>query len=367
MGGPPGPAPVNLKQLEYFVRVAELGSFSKAALILNIAQPALSRQVRLLETDLHAALLQRTGRGVVLTEAGKRLFDHSIGILQLMLRVREDIASSRGEPAGRIVVGLPPSMGRLLTLPLVEGFRRALPKARLAIVEGLSAHLAEWISTGRVDIGLLHNPEPQPALEVTPVLEEPLGLVSPAAKPGGKAVEKRAGKKVSRLGQSAKDSSPRYRAEPVGSWASRRLADPGMNAGDGARRVVSPRNTATLEELTRLPLILPERTHAMRKLLETQAALSGHKLNVSLEISSVQSILDLVRAGYGHALLTPSALAASGDAAAFRLRPLVEPRLTSTLCLAVSAHKPATPLSKHVFRMLRELVLAAGKAQGALP
>jgi LysR family nitrogen assimilation transcriptional regulator len=269
----------------------------------------------------------RNGRGVVLTEAGKRLFDHSVGILQLVSRTREDIEASRAEPAGRIVVGLPPSMGRLLTLPLVEGFRRTLPKARLAIVEGLSAHLAEWISTGRVDIGLLHNPEPQPALEVTPVLEEPLGLVSPAKKGDLKqgAAKKGAGKKV------------------------------------------SPRDTATLAELTRLPLILPERSHAMRKLLETQAALSGHKLNVALEISSVQSILDLVRAGHGHAVLTPSALAASGNAAAFRLRPIVEPRLTSTLCLAVSAHKPATPLSKHVFRMLRELVAAAGRAQNPLP
>ena len=156
---------VNLKQLEYFVSVAELGSFSKAALILNIAQPALSRQVRLLETDLHVTLLMRNGRGVVLTEAGKRLFDHSVGILQLVARVREDIAASRDEPSGRIVVGLPPSMGRMLTLPLVEGFRRTLPKARLAIVEGLSTHLAEWISTGRVDLGLLHNPEPQSSLE----------------------------------------------------------------------------------------------------------------------------------------------------------------------------------------------------------
>ncbi|MEZ5613748.1 MAG: LysR substrate-binding domain-containing protein [Rhodocyclaceae bacterium] len=354
---------MNLRQLEYFVAVAELGSFSKAAVILNVAQPALSRQVRLLETDLHVTLLVRNGRGVVLTEAGKRLFDHSVGILQLVSRVREDIEASRDEPAGRIVVGLPPSMGRLLTLPLVEGFRRTLPKARLAIVEGLTAHLAEWISTGRVDLGLLHNPEPQSALEVMPVLEEPLGLVSPAAKPGGKAVEKRAGIKVSRLGQSAKDSSPRYRAEPDGSWASLRLADPGMNAGGGARRVVSPRNTATLAELTRLPLILPERTHAIRKLLETQAALAGCKLNVALEISSVQSILDLVRAGHGHAVLTPSALSASGAPEVFRLRPLAEPRLTSMLCLGVSAHKQATPLVKHVFRMLHELVVAAGRAQ----
>lgn len=310
MGGPAGPAGVNLKQLEYFVAVAELGGFSKAAAILDIAQPALSRQVRLLETDLRVALLQRTGRGVVLTEAGKRLFEHSVGILQLVARVREDIETSRDEPAGRIVVGLPPSMGRLLTLPLVEGFRRTLPKARLAIVEGLSTHLAEWISTGRVDLGLLHNPEAHAALEVTPVLEEPLGLVGAAGKAGG---------------------------------------------GRGGRRAA-----VALAELSHLPLILPERSHALRRVLETQAALSGHKLNVVLEVSSVQSILDLVRAGHGHAVLTPSALAASGAPAAFRLRPLVEPRLTSTLCLAVSAHKPATPLVRHVLRMLRELVAAAG-------
>ena len=295
---------MNLKQLEYFVHVAELGSFSRAALILNIAQPALSRQVRLLETDLHVTLLMRNGRGVVLTEAGKRLFDHSVGILQLVSHVREDIQANRNEPAGRIVVGLPPSMGRLLTLPLVEGIRRTLPKARLAVVEGLSNYLSEWISTGRIDLGLLHNPEPQAALDLTPLLDEPLGLVSPA------------------------DRSARKGA------------------------------TVAFADLIRYPLIVPERTHAIRKLLETQAALAGHKLNVVLELSSVHSILELVGAGFGHAVLAPAALEAFGQPEAFLWRPLVEPRVTSPMCLAISAHKPATPLGKQVFGLLRELVLA---------
>ncbi len=293
---------MNLKQLEYFVRVAELGSFSKAALILNIAQPALSRQVRLLETDLHVTLLTRNGRGVVLTEVGQRLFDHSVGILQLVARAAEDVAAARDEPAGRIVVGLPPSIGRRLTLPLVEGFRRHLPKARLAIVEGLSTHLTEWIATGRVDLGLIHNPEPNAAIEVTPVLDEPLGLVSPA---GGKA------------------------ATPL-----------------------------PMAELPNYPLILPERTHAMRKLIETQAALANLKLDIRLEISGVPAILDLVAAGYGHAVLTRTALAAFGKPGAFVLRPLTKPGLSSTLFLAVSAHKPSTPLGKRAMRLLQELVVA---------
>jgi LysR family nitrogen assimilation transcriptional regulator len=311
---------MNLKQLEYFVRVAELGSFTKAALILNVAQAALSRQVRLLETDLHATLLLRTGRGVVLTEAGKRLFDHSVGILQLVARAREDVEESRSEPAGQIVIGLPPSMGRILTLPLVESFRRQLPRARLTIVEGLSTHIAEWIATGRVDLGLVHNPEAQAALETVPVLDEELCLVSQAAR------------------------APRRRA------------------GRTARADARSEADVPLAELPKYPLIVPERSHTFRRLLDTQAALAGLKLDVACEASSVQSILELVRAGYGHAVLTRSAVTASGEPGAYTVRPLSQPRMTTTLCLAISAHKPATPLIKHTMRTLRELIAARAEA-----
>jgi LysR family transcriptional regulator, nitrogen assimilation regulatory protein len=296
---------MNLVQLRYFVRVAEMGSFSKAAIELDVAQPALSRQVRLLETDLRVTLLQRTGRGVLLTEAGKRLYDHAIGILQLVAHAREDLSANRDEATGRIVIGLPPSMGRMLTLPLVDAFKHHLPKARLAIVEGLSAHIVEWISTGRVDLGLVHNPDANPAIETLHVLDEPLCLVSAA-------------------------KGPARKQPPL-----------------------------PLAELAKLPLVLPEHSHAIRKLLETQAALGGLKLNIAYEVSSVSAILELVRSGHGHAVLAPSAIAASGQAVAFRMRPLAEAVLTSTLCMAVSAHKPATPLLKRSMRMLHELVMAS--------
>ena len=301
---------MNLKQLEYFVSVAELGSFSKAALVLNIAQPALSRHVRALETDLRQTLLLRTGRGVVLTEAGKRLFEHSVGILRLVARAREDIEASRDEPLGRIVVGLPPSMGRMLTLQLVDGFRERLPRARLAIVEALSTHIAEWIATGRVDLGLLHNPEASAGIETIPVLEEELCLVG-AARAGARA-------------------KPKPREE-----------------------------TVPLKDLPRYPLIIPERTHAIRKLLEASAAKAGVKLDIAWEVSSVPAILDLVRKGYGCAVLARSALAAASTPADFVARPLREPRLTSMLSLAVSASKPTTPLTRQTMALLRELVLAS--------
>src|SRR5437764_7895015 len=169
---------MNLKQLEYFVQVAELGSFSKAALALDIAQPALSRQVRSLETELSQQVFLRNGRGVALTDAGKRLFDHSVAIIQLMAHAREDLGASRDEPVGRVTIGLPPSMGRQLTVPLIDRFKKQLPAARLAIVEGLSTHIVEWVTTGRVDVALVYNPEAQPGLEIVPLLQEELGLVS---------------------------------------------------------------------------------------------------------------------------------------------------------------------------------------------
>ena len=293
---------VNLKQIEYFVSVAELGSFSKAARALNIAQPALSRQVRLLETDLREPLLLRNGRGVSLTEAGQRLLDHGNSLLQQVAQVREEMGAKRGEPVGRIAIALPPSISRQLTLPLIDHFRRELPKARLAVVEGLSAHIAEWIPTGRVDLGLLYNPESQQALEVTPIVEEALCLVLPVKK------------------------------------------------ARGVRGKSLP-----LNELPQYPLVVPERAHAFRRLLESQATLAGVKLDIAWEVSSIPSIIDLVCAGYGHAVLAASAVAASGRARELAVRPLSSPRLAIVLCLAVSATRRLTPLGRETAQHLSAL------------
>jgi LysR family nitrogen assimilation transcriptional regulator len=297
---------MNFKQLESFVHVAELGSFSKAALVLDIAQPALSRQVRALETDLRTTLLLRNGRGVVLTEAGQRLYEHGRNLMQALAQAEADVGGRRDEPLGRITVGLPPSVGRQLTVPLIDGFQRRCPQARLAVVEGFSSHISEWIATGRVDVGLLYNPEAQPALEITPVIEEALCLVSPL---GG---------------------------QPAGA-AGAALA---------------------LADLPQHPLILPERGHAIRKLLETRALLAGLKLDIAWEVSSIAAIIDLVCAGHGHAVLHASAVAASGRADALRVRPLVQPALHSMLCLAVSARQRPSPLVRQTTALLTDLVRA---------
>jgi LysR family nitrogen assimilation transcriptional regulator len=158
---------MDLKQLEYFVRVAELGSFTRAAIALDVAQPALSRQVRLLEVELRQSLLTRNGRGAAPTEAGKLLLEHGRGILHQVERAREELGRVRGALAGRVALGLPPSVAKAMAVPLIREFRRRMPDATLSISEGLSV-----------------------GIELTPLLEEPLFLVqrrnvkaAPSARP----------------------------------------------------------------------------------------------------------------------------------------------------------------------------------------
>ena len=303
---------MDLKQLDYFVHVAELRSFSRAAVVLGIAQSALSRQVRALEIELRETLLLRNGRGVTLTEAGQRLLEHSLAILQRVGEARADMASNRDEPVGRITIGLPPTIGRQLTLPLIDGFRRRMPLAQLAIVEGLSSHVAEWIASGRVDLGLLYNPDMQPGLEFTPLLEEPLCLV-----------------------QRAGDADAQDRAPlPIGELPQRRL-------------------------------VLPERAHVLRRLLETRAMHAGLRLDIAWEVSSVAAIIDLVCAGYGQAVLTASAVAASGRADLLAVRPILDPGLRTVLCRVVSSRQRATPLLRQATRLLSELARGLPQAAAA--
>ena len=136
---------MDLKQLEYFVRVAEMGSFTKAAMALEVAQPALSRQIRLLEVELRQNLLLRNGRGATPTEAGKLLLEHGRGILHQVARAREELGRVRGALAGRVAIGLPPSLARVLTVPLTRQFRQQLPEASLSITESLSNSMQEWL------------------------------------------------------------------------------------------------------------------------------------------------------------------------------------------------------------------------------
>lgn len=291
---------MDIKQLEYFVHVAELGSFTRASNVLDIAQPALSRQVRQLEVELRQNLLCRNGRGVTTTDAGKLLLEHGRGILHQVARAREDMGRVRGALAGRVAVGLTPSISRMLTVPLTREFGKRLPSATLSISEGLSISMEEWLLAGRLDIALIYNSTPSTALDTRPLIEEDLCLVSRRA---------------------------------------------------GGAAALSIR----LEDVAALPLVIPNRPNALRMLIETQMAGIGCKPLISLEIDGVPSILDLVADGAGHAILSKHAVATAARPDAYVITPIVEPTIVSRLSLATASGRITTLTQNAMLELIQEV------------
>lgn len=300
--------PVDFKQLQYFASIAELGSFTAAARVLGVAQPALSRQIRALETELHHTLLRRNGRGVTATDAGKRLLAHCHGILHQLERAREDVGGAHGGLSGKVALGLPPTVANLVAVTTARRFREDFPDAALSIRVALSAVMREWLTSGRVDIALLYNPVPSPELELSPLAHDPLYLVEPRR--------------------------------------------------DGAAE------TVPLRELAELPLVIPSRPHTIRMLLETRLAAVGCRPHVAWEVDGVATILGLVADGAGYAILSRQAIAAAPQPGQYHGRLIVEPGLVSDLYLATATARAATRTQNATEAIVRE---AVAEAYAALP
>jgi LysR family nitrogen assimilation transcriptional regulator len=300
---------MDLKQLEYFVRVAELGSFTRASIALDIAQPALSRQVRLLEVELSLTLLTRNGRGALPTEAGKLLLAHGRGILHQMARAREELGRVRGSLAGRVAVGIPTSLARVLTVPLTRAFRAQMPDATISISEGLTAGIQDSLINGRLDIVILYNAQPSSDLEIEPFTEEDLVLVQ---------------------------------ARP-----------PGLEEDP-------PPGPISLLAAAQLPLVIPSRPNAIRMHVESEIVNAGGRLNIALEIDGVAAILDLVADGAGSAVLSRNAVANSVRPSAFNVRAIEDPVLKIKSALVTSALRPTTLTQKATLALIRETANRVG-------
>jgi LysR family transcriptional regulator, nitrogen assimilation regulatory protein len=294
---------MDLKQLEYFRHVAELGSFTRAASFLSVVQPALSRQVRQLEVELGQNLFDRNGRGVVLTDAGTRLLEHTRGILMQVGRARQELEEQRNGDSGHVVLGLPPSLGRSVTVPLVKAFGRLLPNASLATVEGLSVYMLEWLNIGRVDCALVYNAPASPSVDLQPLLDDQLFLIAPLSKPARKA-----------------------------------------------------RKSITLAELADHPLIIPSRPHSIRMSVENALAGVDRKIKVAHEIECIPAVIDLVRQGHGFGVLPLNAVKSTPWGEEVRVKPILAPILKTSLSIATSAQRPKSPLMRKAIDVIRDIV-----------
>lgn len=287
---------MEIKLLESFVCVAEMGSFSRASAALDVPQPSLSRHVRQLEQEMRSHLFVRTGRGVELTEAGQCLLSYSQAILELARKAHAEMDALHGKFTGRVTVGLPPRVAQALAPVLVKSFRSHWPQASISISEGLTVSLREDLILGRIEMAVLFDPSPSPKLEWQSLFREELVL---CGKP--------------------------TRAYPLPA----RLA---------------------AAELPRYPVMLPAMPNAIRSLVETHCGARGISLNVVAELDSVQSLMKLAFDGQGYAIVPRGA--ASRLAPGVRVSAIEKPAIRNNLVLAYSRQRSLSRLGQATFDLI---------------
>lgn len=292
---------MDYKQLGYFAKVAELGSYTRAAEELDVSQPLLSRQIRLLEVELRCNLLIRNGRGVTLTESGRLLLQHCHRILAQFRELKEDLHPERGKITGQIAIGIPPTLSKLFAVELIKQFRGAFPDAGLIVQEGFTLGLQEQLALGRLQIALLHNPELRPDIEYHALLSLPLMLITAGNAP-----------------------------------------------------LLHEKTHITAADFARLPLIMPSSHNTFRQQLDHEMRKRHLNANIILEVDSKEVILDLVAQGVGVSVQLPTVLALrhGNDLAAL---PIAEPHLPCALYMATGGRLPPGRLQQAVMGMIRAL------------
>ena len=170
---------MNPRQLTNFLRIAELRSFTKAAAVLHIAQPALSRQVQQLEDDLGVRLFVRSDSGVTLTEAGDALRTRAASLLQHFANVRDEVSALSDLVQGRLHFGMPPSLFDLATMPLLLAMRERYASVQASVIEGVSSAVYELVLAGRLDFGVVLSTESTLGLHHRELFRERLFLARP--------------------------------------------------------------------------------------------------------------------------------------------------------------------------------------------
>lgn len=288
---------MDLRQFGHFVQVVELGNLDRAALAFGMSRAELDEEIRFMETRTSVRLLDVAGSAVLPTDAGLSFLREA----QLTLRHAEQAArvAQDHQVTGTVNVGLTPTIGSVLGLPLLLETRRRYPGIRLHLVESLSGHLAQLLSARQLDIAVLYDTRPVQRLHASALLDERLYLIQ---------------------------SNHHRVAPPLGKQAS-------------------------LADLRDLPLILPTGSHSLRHVLDAAFHRAHAAFQVSLEIDSLAMLMEAVDAGLGATIQPWSATRRFPDAAErFELTEIVDRDLAraSSLCSLGNAELSPAALATRV-------------------
>jgi LysR family nitrogen assimilation transcriptional regulator len=170
---------MDLRQLRYFVAVAERGGFGAAASALNVAQSALSRHVRLLEHELGGALLERGARGVAVTESGKVLLARGRWLLGTLDDIKAEVLTENREPSGTVRLGAPSSLADNFYAPLARLFAERFPRVQLELSDGLTEEMTDRLLRAELDLAIVTGPLPNAHLDYEVLVVEQVFLIGP--------------------------------------------------------------------------------------------------------------------------------------------------------------------------------------------
>jgi LysR family nitrogen assimilation transcriptional regulator len=272
---------MNFEDLNAFVVVARLKSFSRAALQLRVAQSSLSKRVQRLEGRFGVELLARHGRGVRITEAGAVLLARSEGLVAELQAVERDVSALVSEPSGEVRIALPPLTSYLVSPLIVEQCEKRFPKIRPQLREGTAADTHAWLSRGEIDLGLLYNPEVGSDCEVRPFISEPLFVIGPRVDAGA-----------------------------------------------------PPPRPYTIKDLAHLPLMLPRRPHSIRVLIDRLCAGRGIHPNVKYEVDGVNTLKGMIEHGQGVTIFSHFGFKRDIDEGRLSAVPFSTPMMNWKLCIA---------------------------------
>ncbi|MFJ4031359.1 LysR family transcriptional regulator [Streptomyces griseoluteus] len=303
---------MDVKQLRALVTVAEAGSVTRAAELLHLVQPAVTRQIRTLERELGTALFERTRHGMRLTTAGTTMVERARRALNELERARAEIRPNPDTVSGIVTVGLLESATGLLAEPLVDTIVRDHPGIELRLVTAYSGHLQQWLDDGDVDLTLLYNLAGTPSLNVEPLVRERLWAVAPPS-------------------------------------ASLRADEP-----------------VPLEEAVSHPLVVPAAGHGLRTVIDGAVARARVEMKLVVQTNSLHVQRQLVRAGHGWTILPGVGIAEDVANGSLSAAPLCEPDVWRSIVLGTSRAGRITPAAEVVAGELSREIRSAVR-QGRWP
>ncbi|MEK6665256.1 MAG: selenium metabolism-associated LysR family transcriptional regulator [candidate division NC10 bacterium] len=286
---------MDARQLEIFVKVAELGSFSKAAGALFLTQPTVSEHIRGLEEELGLRLLDRLGRGAAPTKAGQLLLGYARRILELHREARQALDQFQGRMSGELIVAASTIPGEYVLPALIGRFKEKYPDIAISLLIGDTQRVVEWVLEGRAEVAVAGAQIDHRALEYRELMPDELVLVVSAAHP----------------------------------WHGKK--------------------TATLEEVRAEPLIVRERGSGSRHALERALAEVGLDLSdfrVVGEMGSTQAIKQGVKAGVGISLISKRAVAEECQHGILHCVKVKDLRFSRAFYLVTNTTRTRSPLAE---------------------